>query len=133
MSRELIEQLISGAPLPSQLGIRFKEAENDRAVLEMPFKESNVTIADIVHGGAISALIDTTATAAAWSLPELPENPRGTTVALTVNFLAAARGVDLTATAKVIRRGRSLSYIDIEVATREGDLVAKGLVTYKLG
>lgn len=133
MSRDLIEQLISGAPLPTQLGITLIEAAGDHAVLVMPFKESNVTIADIVHGGAISALIDTAATAAAWSMPELPENPRGTTVALTVNFLAAARGTDLTASARVIRRGRSLCYIDIDVSAAEGGLVAKGLVTYKLG
>jgi uncharacterized protein (TIGR00369 family) len=133
MSRELIEQLISGAPLPSELGIKLKAAEIDHAELEMPFKESIVTIADIVHGGAISTLIDTAATAAAWSMPELPENPRGTTVALTVNFLAAARGTDLTASARVIRRGRTLCYIDIEVTTPPGDLIAKGLVTYKLG
>ena len=133
MSRDLIEALISGSPFASQLGIRLKETETDRAVLEMPFKESLVTIADIVHGGAISSLIDTAATAAAWSVTELPENPRGTTVALTVNFVAAARGVDLTAAARVIRRGRSLCYCDVEVLMPDGDLVAKGLITYKLG
>jgi uncharacterized protein (TIGR00369 family) len=133
MGRALIEALISGAPFASQLGIRLVETEPDRAVLEMPFKESLVTIADIVHGGAISSLIDTAATAAAWAVTELPENPRGTTVALTVNFVSGAKGVDLTASARVIRRGRSLCYLDVEVVTPAGDLVAKGLVTYKIG
>lgn len=133
MSKDLIEALISGAPFASQLGISLKQAEPDHAVLEMPFKESLVTIADIVHGGAISSLIDTAATAAAWSVTELPENPRGTTVALTVNFVAAARGVDLTAEARVIRRGRSLCYCDVEVKTPDDTLVAKGLITYKMG
>ena len=133
MSRELIEQLISGAPFASQLGVRLKEASTDHAVLEMPFKEELVTIADVIHGGAISSLIDTTATAAAWSVPELPENLRGTTVALTVNFVSAARGQDLTASARVIRRGRSLCFIDVDVTTPDGELVAKGLVTYKMG
>jgi uncharacterized protein (TIGR00369 family) len=133
MSRDLIEQLIAGAPFASRLGIVLKETSTDSSVLEMPFTEDNVTIADIVHGGAISSLIDTAATAAAWSTPQLPEDLRGTTVALTVNFLAAARGSDLTASAKVIRRGRSLCFCDVEVRTPNDQLVAKGLVTYKMG
>ncbi|HWL64621.1 MAG TPA: PaaI family thioesterase [Actinomycetota bacterium] len=133
MNTELIEGLISGAPLPSLLGIRLDRCDKDVAVLRMPFKEQLVTIADVVHGGAISALIDTTATAAAWATDELPENMRGTTVALTVNFLTAARATDLTATGRVVRRGRSLCFLEVTVTAADGNAVATGLITYKLG
>ena len=64
---------------------------------------------------------------------ETPESIRGTTVAISVNFVAAARGQDVTATARVARRGKNLAFIDIEVTTPDGALVAKALVTYKLG
>ena len=103
------------------------------AVLTLPFAESLVTIGSTIHGGAIASLIDTAATVAAWSDNTVPENMRGTTVGLTVTYLAPAEGEDLRATARVLRRGRSLVYLDVEVQSVSGTSVARGLVTYKLG
>jgi acyl-coenzyme A thioesterase PaaI-like protein len=40
---------------------------------------------------------------------------------------------DLQAIARVLRRGRNLIYLDVDVSGALGDLVAKGLATYKLG
>ena len=51
---------------------------------------------------------------------------------LTVDFVAAGRG-DLVADARVLRRGGSLCFCDVEVADADDRLVAKALVTYKLG
>ncbi|MGH3117493.1 MAG: PaaI family thioesterase [Gaiellales bacterium] len=133
MNEDLIRQLIEGAPLPTRLGIRLAHLAKDRAELQLPFAEHVVTIGDIVHGGSISALIDTAATAAAWATEDIPENLRGTTVSLTVTFLSAARGEDITAAATVIARGRSLCFMEVDVTTASGTAVAKGLVTYKMG
>jgi len=54
-------------------------------------------------------------------------------VSLTVAYLAAAEQEDLQATARVLCRGRSLVYLDVEVKGASGNAVAKGLVMYKLG
>ena len=70
---------------------------------------------------------------AAWSDVAAPEALRGTTVSLTVAYLSAARSEDLEATARVLRRGRSLVYLDVLVQSASGVAVAKGLVTYKIG
>jgi len=88
---------------------------------------------DVVHGGAISTLIDTAATVAAWAVDEVPESPAGSTVSLTVNFASAARAVDLRAEARVIRRGRQLSNIEVHATDPDGKLIAHGIATYKLG
>lgn len=56
-----------------------------------------------------------------------------TTVTMTVAYLAAAQQEGLQAIAWVLRRGRSLVYLDVEVSTASWQPVAKGLVTYKLG
>jgi uncharacterized protein (TIGR00369 family) len=130
---ELISRFLEVSPFVRHLGLRLERLEPDRALLAMPFGEPLVTIDDVVHGGAVSSLIDTAAMAAAWSTPEVPENLRGTTVGLSVQFLAAARGRELVADATVIRGGRSLCYCDVAVTDGDGQLVAKGLVTYKLG
>ena len=92
-----------------------------------------MTIGTIMHGGAIASLIDTAAMVAAWSEGEVPANARGTTVNITVAYLAAAQQEDLRAVARVLRRGRNLVYLDVEVTGASGNAVAKGLVTYKLG
>jgi uncharacterized protein (TIGR00369 family) len=96
--RQIIEAFIPNSPHAAQLGIRLASIGNDEAVLELTFKPELATIGDVVHGGAIGALIDTAAMAAAWASDEVPENPAGSTVALSVNFAAAAGGVDLSAT-----------------------------------
>jgi uncharacterized protein (TIGR00369 family) len=130
---ELIAQFLGVSPFVRHLGLRLERLEPDRALLAMPFSEPLVTIGDVVHGGAVSSLIDTAAMAAAWSTPGLPENIRGTTVGLSIQFLATARSRELVADATVIRRGRSLCYCEVDVTDSDGQLVAKGLVTYKLG
>ena len=133
MNTDLLKDLIVGSPLATHLGMQLVDVETDRARLALPFLEHNVTIGDTVHGGAIVSLIDTTATAAAWATEQIPENLRGTTVSLTVNFLAGARGRTITADARVIRRGSSLCYLEVDVTDDDATPVAKGLVTYKLG
>ena len=130
---EVIRGFLPASPLVGHLGIELQSLGPDRAVLRLPFAQHLATIGDVVHGGAIGALVDTAAMAASWSTDEIPDDLRGTTVGLSLDFLAAGRGQDLTATARVLRRGSSLCFCDVEVAGQDGRLVAKALVTYKLG
>ena len=73
--REIIETFIPSSPHAAQLGIRVASIGTGEAVLELPFKPELATIGEVVHGGAIGALIDTAAMAAAWATDEIPENP----------------------------------------------------------
>ena len=130
---EFIRQFLPNSPYVKHLGMKLIDIQKDQATLALPFTEEVITIGTTVHGGAIASLIDTAAMLAAWSGAEVSSNPRGTTVALTVNYLAAAQQEDIQATARVLRRGKSLIYLDVEVQSASGTLVAKGLVTYKLG
>jgi uncharacterized protein (TIGR00369 family) len=130
---ELVQSFIPHSPHAAALGIGIAEIEADRAVLTMPFKEELVTMGDVVHGGAISTLIDTAATVAAWATDEVPESPAGATVALSINFVSAARSADLRAEARVVKRGRQLSNIEVRATDPDGKLVAHGIATYRLG
>jgi uncharacterized protein (TIGR00369 family) len=103
------------------------------ATLALPFAPHLITIDTTVHGGTIASLIDTAAMVAAWSDAEVPKQPRGTTIGLTVSYLTASNGEDLTATARVLRRRRTIVYLDVDVQTTAGIAVAKGLVTYRIG
>ena len=130
---EVITEFLLHSPFALHLGMRLDSIEPDRARLVMPYRDELATIGDIVHGGALSALVDTAAMAASWSAHETSGPLRGTTVGLSVDFVAAARGQDVAADARVIRRGQSLCFCDVDVTDPDGGLVVKGIVTYKLG
>lgn len=130
---DVAADMIRRSPFANHIGMRADVLEADRAEVVIPWDESLATIADVVHGGVISSLVDTAAALAAWCTPDGSVLSAGTTVGLSVDFLRAARGTDLRASARVIKRGRSLCFIDVEVTDPGGDLVAKGIVTYKSG
>ena len=130
---EIIRQFLPTSPFVGHLGIQLTDMQQDVATLTLPFTDSLITIGTTIHGGAIASLIDTAAMVAAWSDDSVPDNLRGTTVSLTVTYLAPAEHEDIQATARVLRRGRNLVYLDIEVQGVSGKSIARSLVTYKLG
>ena len=130
---EIMRQFLPSSPFPGHLGIRLVDMGPGTATLGLPFAEALVTAGTTVHGGAVASLIDTAGMVAAWSGGEVPDRLRGSTVGLTVSFLAPADGEDLQASATVLRRGRSIVHVDVDVRTASGTAVARGLVTYKLG
>ncbi|HEX2087398.1 MAG TPA: PaaI family thioesterase [Solirubrobacteraceae bacterium] len=127
----LIRAFLEQSPFGNLLGLELRELRDDHAELGMRFDDRLVTAGQTTHGGAISALIDTTATAASWatSFPAMPA--RWGTASLTVDFVRAAEGRDLVCRADVVRRGRSLCHCTAEARDDEG-VVATGLVVYAL-
>jgi uncharacterized protein (TIGR00369 family) len=130
---DIIRQFLPESPFVGHLGIQLTDMQPDVATLRLPFADSLITIGTTIHGGAIASLIDTAAMVAAWSDDSVPDNLRGTTVSLTVTYLAPAEHEDIQATARVLQRGRNLVYLDVEVQGVSSKSIARGLVTYKLG
>ncbi len=130
---EIIRQFLPTSPYVGHLGIQLIDMQPEVATLRLPFAESLITIGTTMHGGAIASLIDTAAMVAAWSDDTVPENLRGSTVSLSVTYLAPAEHEDIQATARVLQRGRNLVFLDVEVQSVSGKSIARGLVTYKLG
>lgn len=129
---QTIADFIPASPMPAALGIRLEAIEPDRARLALPWSEPIATMGDVIHGGAIAALADTAAMAAAWASEDVHETLTGATVSLTLDYLAAARG-DLTADARVLRRGGRLVYVRVDVSDAGGAVVAAGQAVYTMG
>ena len=129
---DVVRGAIVGAPLASLLGMELVDVGDDVVRVRLPFRAEVTTIGDLVHGGAIAALVDVSATAAAWTKAELARSPRGTTIGFSLNFLSGAIATDLVATARIIQRGRSVQVCDVDVRNGAGDAVARAMVTYKL-
>jgi uncharacterized protein (TIGR00369 family) len=130
---EIMREFVPGSPFAKLLGIRVRDLGDGSAELELPYRPELATMGDTVHGGAIATLADTTAMAAAWCGAEVPENLRGSTVSLTLQYARAARGVDLVARASVTRRTRRLVFLAVTVSAPDGEPVAHGVATYALG
>jgi uncharacterized protein (TIGR00369 family) len=130
---EVIAQFIPSSPFVVKLGIVADVLDADEVRLRLPWDPTNVTIADMVHGGAIAALADVAVMAAAWAGAQIPDSLRGVTTSMSVQFLAPARATDLIAVGRVLRRGGTLVSVDVDVVTPEGEAVAKVIATYKVG
>lgn len=130
---ELMRQFLPHNPFVVHTGIELTRIEDGYAELTLPFRDEIVTIGEVVHGGALATLVDTAAMTAAWAGAEVPEQLQGATVSLSMTYLAPVEGQDVTATARVVRRGRRLSNVQVDVHTRRGEHVATALVTYQIG
>lgn len=130
--RRRIAEAIVASPHGRFQGFRLDRIDVDRCLLRLPAAAHNLNVNGRINGGAIAALIDTAATAAAWASNRVEPESRGTTVALSVNYLAPGGNGDLFAEARVTRRGRSLSFVSVSARDGEGREIAAALVTYKI-
>ncbi len=130
---EVMRRFLPESPFVDHLGIELAAIDDGYAELRLPFRDEVVTIGSVVHGGALATLIDTAAMVASWAGAEVPETLRGATVSLSVTYLAPADGEDVAAVARVVRRGRRLTNVAVDVHTAGGEHVATALATYKIG
>ncbi len=82
---------------------------------------------EAVHGGIVTALVDLAAHAALNAVTGVGMP----TIDLRTDFLRPAVA-PLTALARPRRIGRSIGFVDVEVADRSGRLVALGRVVYRM-
>jgi uncharacterized protein (TIGR00369 family) len=130
---EVMAQFLPQSPFVAKLGIVAEILDGDEVRLRMPWDPTNVTLGDMVHGGAIAALADVTVMAAAWAGVQAAESLRGVTTSMAMQYLSPARATDLVGVGRVLRRGKTLVNCDVDVVTSEGEAVAKAIATYKVG
>lgn len=113
------------------LGMRVEEATRDFCRMRLPFRPALLRNGGIMHGGAIAALLDTAGVMAikAGVEPEITEGIP--TITMTVNYLAPARETDVLAEARIIRRGRSLVFVEAKALSASGELLATAQIVYK--
>lgn len=127
---ERVRYIASEQNFAQHLGIEVVSIETDHVVLRMPYRE--FLGIDRVNGGAISSLVDLAGTCACWSNPKVTAQARGATVGFTINFLKLVVASDVTASARVRRRGGTLCVAEVTVSNSAGEEVAIATVTYKL-
>jgi uncharacterized protein (TIGR00369 family) len=129
---DILEVMEREVPFNRLLGIRGESAEKGSCVLVLPVKPEFVgdPRRPALHGGVISALIDTAGGLAAWTA--LEEGESVSTVDLTVDYLepAGLQG-DLRAAAELLRKGNRVCHVRMRV-TQDGTVVAEGRGVYNI-
>jgi len=124
----MIRARLAGNPIINFLGVEVPELGRGYAKFVLPFRSGYANSIGLLQGGMIASLADEAVAYALWSLT--PGEETISTVEMKINFLAPVRQGPVTAVARIIRRGRTISLGDVEVFGPEGKMAAKGLCTY---
>lgn len=122
---DLLQKLqASPLPLAKALGIEFTRAEPELVEARMIVRQEICTRPDILHGGAVMALADTTGAAA--TVINLPPGASTTTIESKTNFLAAIpMGDTAIARARPFHRGKTTMVWQTEISRQsDGRLAA---------
>jgi len=115
-------------PFYKHLGLRLTKLGYGESEMKVMVTRGLTQDARVAHGGVAASLIDSVVGLAVCTM--LGRQELITTVEMKVNFIGPAKPGLLTATGKIIQKGKRIAVGDAEVRDSKKRLVAKGLVTY---
>jgi uncharacterized protein (TIGR00369 family) len=122
----------AAVPYARFLGLQLGEVRQGKVSIHLDIRDELKQNQGVVHGGAIASLIDTASAFAVLTQIDLEE--RVTTTDLTIHYLRPAISGRIVATARVVRGGRRLFILSVDVLDDAGALIATALTTYiKIG
>ena len=117
-------------PFVAHLKILTETLGEGTARLSMPIEPHLTNSLGTAHGGVIMSLLDVALCTAARTLH--PESIGVITIDLSTSFIGGATGKKLYAEARVMRDGRSMSFVEAEAKNEDGSLVAKAIATVRV-
>ncbi len=117
-------------PFIGLLQIATEELGQGTARLSLPVEPQLTNSMGAVHGGVIMSLLDVALCTAARTLH--PQSQGVITINLSTSFIGAGSGERLLAEARVLKDGRSMSFVEGEARNGDGSLVAKAVGTVRV-
>jgi uncharacterized protein (TIGR00369 family) len=117
-------------PFLQHLKIQTDALGQGSARLSLPIEPQMTNSLGTVHGGAIMSLLDVAVCTAARTLH--PESVGVITIDMSVSFIGGGSGKRLLADARVLKDGRSMSFVEGEAKNEDGSLVAKAIATVRV-
>lgn len=117
-------------PYHQQLGVTVIEQRPGFGRIRL-LKDENTPggIGGSVHGGVLAAMVDIAMLVAIFAEMREGEVPAGT-AELSITYLRQAHGDEIFADANVVKRGRQLSLVEVDITDSEGRLCARGRTLY---
>lgn len=118
---KFLKDRIDACPFNLANGVHAVKAEDGRAVVSVTLTRDSMNIWGIPHGGLLFTLGDVAAGLAAQTVCD------GSVVSVsgTIDFLSAARGADsLSAEASVIKKGKTIAFVRVQITDDHGSDIA---------
>jgi len=117
-------------PFVSHLKILTEALGEGTARLSLPIEPHLTNSLGTVHGGVIMSLLDVALCTAARTLH--PESTGVVTIDLSTSFIGGGSGARLFADARVLKDGKSMTFVEAEAKNEDGSLVAKAIATVRV-
>ncbi|MBT3534247.1 MAG: PaaI family thioesterase [Rhodospirillaceae bacterium] len=118
-----VKDWVDTSAYSTALGMHLSELGDEAAVIALPFAEANANPGNALHGGVAASASVTAAHALARHVLG-PETGPWHTMDFQINYLAAAIGEDIQATARLLRRGKELCFMAVDVTANDGKAIA---------
>ena len=120
---DFVRSWIENSPYASTVGVALSDLAEDHARLRLPFAESNTNGDQVMHGGVAASLASMGAQVVTRATLGEESGPWHT-VALQINYLAAAKSQGVVADAKLLRRGKEMCFVEVDVQGEDGRPIA---------
>ncbi len=120
---DFVRRWIEETPYHRVLGVSLETLGEESARLRLAFRETNTNPGGVLHGGCAASLASVGAQTVARAALGEDAGPWHT-AELQVNYLAAAKEQDVLAHARLLRRGKALCFVEVDVETGEGKPIA---------
>lgn len=117
----------SSMPVAKLIGFELAEAGDGRAVVTLEAGSQHTNTMGTLHGGILCDIADTAMGIAFTSTLAMSES--FTTVELKINFFRPVWKAQLRAEGKVVRRGKTVGYVECEISDENGRAIAKASST----
>jgi uncharacterized protein (TIGR00369 family) len=125
---ERARNAFADVPYARFLGLELGDIRAGEVSIHLDIRDELKQNQGVVHGGAIASLIDTASAFALLTQIEVDE--RVTTTDLTIHYLRPAIAGRITATARIVRGGRRLFVLSVDVHGDAAALLATAVTTY---
>ena len=130
MKVEFAREYQKKIPFVSHLRILTETLGNGTAQLSVPVEPHLTNSLGTVHGGVIMSLLDVALCTAARTLH--PESVGVITINMSTSFIGGGKGAKLLADARVLKDGKSMSFVEAEAKNDDGSIVAKAIGTVRV-
>lgn len=118
----------ASVPYARFLGLELGDVNNGQVTIHLRVRDELLQNQGVVHGGAIASIIDTASAFAV--LTQIDLNERVTTTDLTIHYLRPITLGRMTANARVVRGGKRLFVLSVDVLNDQEVLLATAVTTY---
>lgn len=127
---ETFKKHFDADPFHRMLGITVIEQGPGHARIQLEVgPDTPGGIGGSVHGGVLASMVDISMLVAIFGELRPGQTPAGT-ADLGITFMRQAHGARIEAEAKVVKHGRQLAVVEVDLTDADGALCARGRVLY---